>query len=44
MDWKLQNKREKSSISQTKVLYKYVGNIDKLAKNRQVRITNMKWN
>ena len=38
MDWKLQNNREKLSISRTKQFYRnlLVGNLEKLAKNRQV--------
>ena len=40
MDWKLQNNREKLSISRTKQFYRnlLVGNLEKLAKNRQVRL------
>ena len=38
MDWKLQNNREKRSISRKKQFYRIllVGNLEKLAKNRQV--------
>ena len=38
MDWKLQNNREKRSISRTKQFYRnlLVGNLEKLAKNGQV--------
>ena len=38
MDWKLQNNREKLSISRTKQFYRnlLVENLEKLAKNRQV--------
>ena len=49
MDWKLQNNLEKRSISRAKQFYRnlLVGNLDKLAKNRQVcliRHINMKIN
>ena len=38
MDWKLQNNHEKRCISRTKQFYRnlLVGNLEKLAKNRQV--------
>ena len=38
MDWKLQNNREKRSISRKKQFYRIllVGNLENLAKNRQV--------
>ena len=38
MDWKLQNNLEKLSIARTKQFYRIllVGNLEKLAKNRQV--------
>ena len=38
MDWKLQNNREKLSISRTKQFYRnlLIGNLEKLAKNRHV--------
>ena len=40
MDWKLQNNRGKRSISRKKQFYRnlLVGNLEKLAKNRQVRL------
>ena len=40
MDWNLQNNREKRPISRKKQFYRIllVGNLEKLAKNRQVGI------
>ena len=40
MDWNLQNNRERRSISRKKLFYRIllVGNLEKLAKNRQVGI------